>query len=348
VSFATADWTPRPVPGPAGSLALSCTASLAALDEAVSNEPGVLLVTGGRRTGKTLLLETFARRAHRDGSVVEAVRVAPDALDACALREAVRRVRERLAGRSRALVLIDDAHMLPRAALEELARLWTSDALAGARVHVLLAGLPGLATRLDGALASRITLHCQLPPAPLEHRHLPGDVDRRASRWWRFPGADLVGAVLGAVAFLAAALGVVAYGTPPRNAPRAPDAGDAVAVASAHAVSSVPEPGASSSVPASALVVDAPAAPARPTAPAAREDVREERPVTRPERPNRSHRLELPPRAPQLPARSSEPSSPPLASSASRPGRIDRADDPAAVIDWLVNHAAASRRNATR
>jgi hypothetical protein len=376
------------VPERCASSGLSHTASLAGLDEAVASHSGVLLVTGEPRTGKTALVTTFTRRMERDGMQVEILRAVDAApLDVSyAVRELTWRVRECATARSRALVVIDDAHVLPRAVLEQIDALFVPDRAAGALVHVLLAGRPGLATTLAGtALAERVTAHCHLPPLTAHEWTEPDDRDQhQPSRWWRFPGADLAGAVLGAIAFLAVALGIVAYGTPP-VAPQTAAPKALQERTSAHAASPESEPEPLSLADDQVVAVELQGTlsprevvrePERVEPPVAREPVAAQRTVraerpnrpARPELPRRStsmrtsisetgggapsggRRLQLPPRRLELPTarRESPASTPPPASPPRRPPRLDEAHDPAAVIDWLVNHAAVARGNAPR
>jgi hypothetical protein len=328
------------------------TASLAGLDEAMSRRPGVLLLTGEPRTGRTALVNTFTRRMQRDGLRVETLRAVPDApLD---VSYAVRAI----TGCVRALVVIDDAHTLPRAVFDQIDALFVPDRTAGMLVHILLAGQPGLATTVAGtALAERVTVHCHLPPLPAHEWTEPDDLDHhQPSRWWRFPGADLAGAVLGAIAFLAVALGIVAYSTPlgaPQTAaPTELQASGAERPSDrtlAHAASPGSEPEPALSFPDDQVAAVEPRE-TLPTREARSTPLRTSISEAGGGASSGGRRLQLPPRPLEWPTgrRESPASPPPPASPPRRPPRLDQAHDPAAVIDWLVNHAAVARGHDTR
>gem|GEM_PF-2011818 len=201
-----------------------CVEVLRRLDEGLGAREPFLVITGEPGTGKTTLVrEAVARWGAR---AVVAFVAYPALSESDLLEECLRRFgaeppqgasRPRLiAGLERALVeaagggrtavlVVDDAHLMPAEGLEALRLLANTAGGAGAALEILLAGLPSLDARLDepslAALRQRIAVRARLEPLSPEdtRRYVNGRLGTAEDAGPRF--SDAACAVLAARAY---------------------------------------------------------------------------------------------------------------------------------------------------
>lgn len=168
---------------------------------------GVMVITGGTGTGKTMLCRALAAHLRQDAflSMVVNPTLGPTDLLAQVLDEfgvtahgttpaagtnyeLFRRLEEFLIARipqgDRAVILIDEAHHLQPAVLEQIRLLSNLEGEDAKLLQIILVGRPDLEDVLSQPeqreLAQRVSRRCELSPLT------PGEVERSSSIGWRW------------------------------------------------------------------------------------------------------------------------------------------------------------------